>query len=368
MYSFICFLKLDKLIQKQQQTMNYKMIFSVLLLFSLMFSCSPTEPGYEHEPVDKYRSEIFLIDLSKGTNEFLGLGWKPQFNSQNNVIIFIEKNPYEQIERRVASFNLQGQEEYQLTEYYQYLREIEISAATGKIIFSSWDFTYLEYDIYLVNEEGSDFLNLTHTVDVDEYTPSFSENGQKVCFEQYDRQNNFNQLVLMDLSGEKKILKTFEINSPKNSTFALNDTKIIFSEEVPLADGEKTVLLLDLNNPEQIDTLKNMPPTIFTTNDTKVIYNEGYKTIKSFDLLTKEETVIGEGFLRAISQNGNRIVFSDKSHNQTYYLIMMTDNGSTLDTLVVDETDYTINSIDYFPSFSKDNTKIVYSKEIWYRE
>ncbi len=338
------------------------------VLILILLSCNITESEEDYETVDKYKSEIYLIDISTGTNEFLGFGWKPKFNSQNNGILFIRGNPYQQIGRKILSFNLSGKEEYHVTEYYNYLHEIDVSLTNGRVVFRAWDFTNLSYDIYIVNDDGSDFTNLTHTVDIAEYTPSFSNNEQKVCFEQFDWQNNITQLVVMDLFGNKEILKNSAVNGLRNSRFILNDTKIIFSEEVPLADGEKTMMMIDVNNPSQIDTILNLPPTIFTTNDGMVIYNEGYKTIKSFDLVTKREMVIGEGSLRAISRDGKMVLYSTRKYNNSYYLMMMNNDGGMIDTLVIDEVDYDINSIDYIPSFSKDNKKIIYSKEIWYRE
>jgi TolB protein len=81
----------------------------------------------------------------------------------------------------------------------------ELKSYRHKILHES--FRDGNWDIYLMNADGSNPVNLTNTPDIDELYPKASPDGQKICFQADEgkEETKVRRLYLMDIDGTHRI-------------------------------------------------------------------------------------------------------------------------------------------------------------------
>lgn len=341
--------------------MKSRKCIGICLALLPLLSCDFMKYGEEGHRVQIYSSEIFLIDVKEKTKVFLGTGTQPRFNSREDAVIFLEESESSPQRRKISSVDLDGRETKQITDWFDRVADLIVSPDDGKVVFNAWDFTNRSWDIFQVDENGSHLMNLTHTVDIDEGAPDLSHGNDRLCFSQIEKHRYFNQLVVMDFNGAKRILRETEINRIQNPRFTLNDTRIVFFEEEPVADGARTLMMVDLGNPGVTDTLRNLPQAGWVSNAGMLLFGDR-GSMKLYDLSTRQEGKVGTGTPLAISADGSRIIYTDADYRH-HCLMTKRTIGDAVDTLVTDEVDEDAQYVVYDPVFSKSGDMIVYSKE-----
>jgi Tol biopolymer transport system component len=93
-------------------------------------------------------------------------------------------------------------------------------------------------DVYVMNADGSDQRNLTHTREAEEWAGGWSPDGRTIAFAQYDGQSNRIFVINVDGSGKRAlthdITETFASWSPDGRKIAFFDAGALF---VVNADG-----------------------------------------------------------------------------------------------------------------------------------
>jgi TolB protein len=95
----------------------------------------------------------------------------------------------------------------------------------GQIAFAFYEFC-CDYDIWVMNPDGTGQVNLTNTPDISESDPSWSNDGTKIAF------TRDGDIWVMNADGTGQINLT---NSPENdfgADWAPDDTRLIFTREL----------------------------------------------------------------------------------------------------------------------------------------
>lgn len=131
----------------------------------------------------------------------------------------------------------------------------ELKGYPHKIVHES--FRDGNWDLYLMNADGSDPVNLTRTPDIDELYPKVSPDGRKICFQADEgkEEAKVRRLYIMDIDGSHRIKIADDAREPcwsadgKKIAYLPNEyTKFTF------ADGAtKGIRVYDLSTQETRD-------------------------------------------------------------------------------------------------------------------
>jgi Tol biopolymer transport system component len=333
---------------------------SIILFYQIIhFSC---DFGNTEYPVEKRIYEIHTINSDGGNDMFLSHGSSPEFSLDDTKIIYTTRDPNESINVCIMKMRLDGSDQICIVDYYPYLSDLDGSPTKKQLLFRANDFSNQSSDIFIVNEDGSQLKNLTNTVDKTEFHPAFSADGNWIIYMQSDTYNGFTSLILSDLNGNTKILKTSKSSYLDFPRFTLNDMKVIYSEQELYGDGTKLVKIFDIANPETDEVLEHVQPTTLVTAGGKIVYNSRFE-VHGYDLYQEEETYITDGFAIEVSNDGQEILYlEDDMHKSS--LLKINYGGTDLITLVVDDKEYSAKeNFEYSADFSKDKSTIVYEKQ-----
>ncbi len=191
-----------------------------------------------------------------------------------------------------------------------------------RIAFSAVAENGKDSDIFTVNKDGSDLIQLTKNAGQNA-TPSFSPDGKKIAFMSKCTGEKY-QIFVMDLDGS-------------NIKKLTNDSAVSFCNPIWSADGKKIVYYSDKEDKKDQIWLINTDGS----QQTRLTDGSGHNIFPSF------------------SFDGIRIIFSrrdereaDKSYVDASYLFVMNSDGSNLMQLSK------INS--FFARFSPDGKKIAF--------
>jgi Tol biopolymer transport system component len=119
-----------------------------------------------------------------------------------------------------------------------------VAAAQGKIAFHSCGFSDGSCEIYLMNADGSNQVNLTNTPGND-FSPSISPNGSKIAF--YSNRDGNNEIYVMNIDGSNQTRLTNNSASDNEPSFGPNG-KIVFHSFRDGAGGEIYIMNDDGSN------------------------------------------------------------------------------------------------------------------------
>lgn len=152
--------------------MNVK-LFLLFLISLVLTACQKTTEG----PVE-YQSFLAAIDIDGSVLEkFTGHAYP---RSEMQFIPGTEKILVNAREEGLYIINPDGSGRQKVFEGLQ-VYNVAVSPDGGKIVFQAVS-TNLDFEIYLMNTDGSSLFNLTNSVNIKEYFPAFSPAGDKIVY------------------------------------------------------------------------------------------------------------------------------------------------------------------------------------------
>ncbi len=129
-----------------------------------------------------------------------------------------------------------------------------------KIVFMGTSGSY--YDIYIVNEDGSNLTNLTNTADSSEVYPSWSPDGKKIYFLKQENSKFYLYVMNSDGTGQTKV--TTEAIYNFSYAISPDGTKVAFTGD----DGDKEIYVVNVDGSGLVN---------LTNNNTYIDINPSWK-------------------------------------------------------------------------------------------
>ena len=104
----------------------------------------------------------------------------------------------------------------------------------GRIVFTVCDFNEegnVQCDIWSMNEDGSDQVNLTNTQNLNEMQPAWSHDGTRIAY--VEGSNFVHRLMVMNGDGSEQTVVTPEPSHQFAPTWSPDGTRLAFVREVP---------------------------------------------------------------------------------------------------------------------------------------
>jgi TolB protein len=143
---------------------------------------------------------IFVMNIDGSDLRFIKNGSSPVFSPDGKNILYQKFiPPYDQ---GLYIMKIDGSEDKFLSSIPFQTRP-RFSPDGSRIIFSKFT---TNFDIYLINVDGSNLINLTNS-DAGETQPVFTSDGSKIIFAAYDTTTRINKLYSMNIDGtDKKVI------------------------------------------------------------------------------------------------------------------------------------------------------------------
>ncbi len=127
--------------------------------------------------------DLHVIDIEGGNDRALmddnEADTYPDFSPDGLQIIFASERL---AKTDVWRINADGTGLVSITDDLRVEKQPRYSPDSTKISFYAWDAASDSYEIYIMNSDGSDLMNLTGGTTEDEFSPCFSPNGTKVAY------------------------------------------------------------------------------------------------------------------------------------------------------------------------------------------
>ena len=108
-----------------------------------------------------------------------------------------------------------------------------------------------EYDIHLINSDGSNNTNLTNTVEYGEYGPVFTHDGNKIIYVKwvFNNQGDFqkSELYIMDIDGNNNNKLIDLMDRIKEPKISYDDKKILFHTYLPGGQGHPEIFIVNID-------------------------------------------------------------------------------------------------------------------------
>lgn len=127
-----------------------------------------------------------------------------------------------------------------------FLPDTQLNSMSGKIYFDSN--RNGNYEIYIMNADGSNIINITNTPDYDEVMPAVSPDGHTVVFmkaKHYDFASN--ELWAADADGSNVRQLTHNSSADGHADFAPDSRHIVY---VSWRDGNEELYIMNIENGE----------------------------------------------------------------------------------------------------------------------
>ena len=137
-----------------------------------------------------------------------------------------------------------------------------------RIVFSSYNLTEDNSDIYVVDADGNNLTKLTDTSKRDETDPDWSPDGTQIVFSSYDLTEGESNIYVMDSDGSNltQLTDTIELSEGRPAWFP-DGTRIMFSERSYIY-----VMNADGSNQKRLESLPVGSPKL-SPDGTKIIFS-----------------------------------------------------------------------------------------------
>ena len=209
--------------------------------------------------------EIYLMDLiwMDGYNQWEGKNlvnitksaehdWTPRFSPNSNKILFTTYFPNND-NYDVFIMNIDGSEKINLTNTHYYEKYPQFSPDGSFVIYQAWQKGKME--IFFSNILDKNKINLTRSLssnDIISHGNAFSPDGQKIVFTS-DRDGDRN-IYIMNIDGSNQAKLTSHEANDYEPVFSPDGLSITFTSE---RDGNKEIYIMNTNGTNKINLSKN---------------------------------------------------------------------------------------------------------------
>ncbi len=235
------------------------------------------------------------------------------------------------------------------------------AAQAEKIIFSSNRDG--DYDIYVMNPDGSEVVQLTNTTG-DERKPKWSPDGTKVVF-QSDRDGD-NEIFMINADGSNEVKLTDNSTDDSYASFTPDGSKVLFQANHE-GDIYAYTMNFDGSNAQKVITfpvwcVRMSPDGTTFVHNTRGTYTHEINSIKTdgTDIKSLSNDPGRHEKEGSYSPDGTKIAyFTNRPTGAVRYRIAVMDaDGSNQKNITGTDTS---EKREFFPAWSPDGAKIVYS-------
>jgi Tol biopolymer transport system component len=242
------------------------------------------------------------------------------------------------------------------------------SAATfprinGKIAFTS------NYEIYVMNADGSKLTKITNSISTSDYDPSWSPDGTKIAFTRLDKTDFSFNIYLMNADGSR--VAELIGNNARNPSWSPDGTKIAFVESRGTNKGIYTANAADGSGITQLTNGKGDDEPSWAPNGSKIAFSSlrdgsGLQVyVMNADGSEITKLTDKGGYSPSWSPDGSKIIFLTSRDYPLLYdflprgnsIYTMNADGAGQTSLYAGERSFEAGR----PNYSPDCTKIVFS-------
>jgi len=235
----------------------------------------------------------------------------------------------------------------------------------GKIAFASYPYFEGVSDIYVMNPDGSNPINLTNNSSADDSEPAFSPDARKIAF-MSNRDGN-QEIYVMDANGSNQRRLTNNAASDSGPSFSADGSKIVF---VSNRHGNKEIYTMGSDGSNQIrltGTSSNEEDPAFSPDGSKIAFtSDGAGNQEIYVMgsdgsnqrrLTNNPASDSEP---TFSPDGSKIAFTSDRDGGDREIYAMNQDGSG-QTNLTNDANTSAPSHDSEPAFSPDGSKIAFA-------
>jgi len=248
-----------------------------------------------------------------------------------NKIVFVSDRETTPYSKQIYLMNEDGSNPVRITHDSNDYRYPCFSPDGSKILFYSHTYNNLD-EIYIINFDCSGFINLTNSPG-DDNLPSFSPDGAKIVFTSTRDGNR--EIYTMDSDGKNQTRLTFNDRIDHSPQFIEESSKILyFSSNPDNNDYNIHVMDFDGNNNKCL------------TEEISYYCHRAFISDGSFSIYDSKP---------CISPDGLQIIFMSYNYNQGNYEIFMIESDGKNPRILTSVPGYNIA-----PVFSPDGSKIIF--------
>jgi dipeptidyl aminopeptidase/acylaminoacyl peptidase len=240
--------------------------------------------------------------------------------------------------------------------------EAAFPGQNGKIVYESLDLSTWNYEIYVMNPDGTGPIPLTNTT-AEDRMPALSPDGEKIAFAS-DRDGQY-AIYVMDSDGSNPTRLT---NEPGMADFypswSPDGERLVFQRTI-LIENNPEIYVVDADGSDPVPLTENPSfdsAPAFSPDGTKIAFQssrDGDNEVFVMGSDGSDPTNLTNNTVYDAAPNwspdGSKIAFSSQRDGGDNEVIVMDSDGSDQANLTDNEND------DYDPAFSPDGTRMAFS-------